>query len=324
MSASAAGSEHAPPSAPARQPGSSAVVGVSQPVYPVPTDPELVRRHAEMARVLDVVDRAGVRVMLGGNIVFPVNGLGEAPVRAAFNLVVDPARCRELLVALGADGWRQARVRWFGVLPPAVFALHEPQSNTLLNLFPLIPGFFTDPQTVFERAWAHSGRLHIFGRDVATVDRLLTMVLSVHDNLGPRASAPKPESQTGALIDRFAALITNAELERLPPLVRSVGGEGVMRRLFAGLGLPPAPTRMPSRSYTDLRWGIPRAGATARLGLRAIETSPGFPGAVSRDVWLARRWVLPRLLWEVPRALAFVVRARRARRRLMREALGAT
>ncbi len=301
-----------------------AAAGVRQRVFPTPTDPSVARRHAQMGEVISLIDGLGVRVLLAGNIVFPANGLGSPPVRDAFNLIVDPARCHELLVELGARGWGAARVRWFGLLPPAVFALHERESNTLLNLFPLVPGFFTDPQTVFEHAWSRHGELRIFGRDVPTVDRLLTMVLSVHDNLGPRAAAPKAESQTGALIDRFAALITNDELERLPRLVRGVGGEGVMRRLFAGLGLPPVPTRLPSRHYADLRWGVPGSGITGRLLLRAVETSPGHPGGISRDVWAARRWVLPRATVEIPRIAGLVMRAHRERRHRLREALAAT
>lgn len=271
-----------------------------------------------MTTVVDLLDERGLRALLAGNIIFPANGLGAPEVRPAFNLVVDPARCLELAEALLARGWVAAPVRWFGVLPPAVIALQEPRTGTLLNLFPLIPGFFTDPQTVFEHAWRYHGEMLVFDRRVAIVDRLLTMVLSVHDNLGPRAAAPRPESETGPLIDRFAALITNEELERLPRLVRGVGAEGVMRRLFDGLGLPAAATRLPSRNYARARFGIPGAGVLSRLLLRAIESSPGYPGHVTRDVVLARRWILPRLHREIPDAVAYVARARRVRRRLLR------
>lgn len=286
--------------------------------YPEPDTAELTTRHACMTTVVDLIDELGIRALLAGNIVFPPNGLGAPELRAAFNLIVDPATCLELAEALLARGWAAAPVRWFGILPPAVIALHEPRSGTLLNLFPLIPGFFTDPQTVFEHAWGYRGEMIVFDRRVPITDRLLTMVLSVHDNLGPRAAAPRPESETGPLIDRFAALITNDELERLPRLVRGVGAEGVMRRLFDGLGLPPAATRLPSRNYARARYGIPGAGVLARLLLRAIESSPGYPGLVTRDVWLARKWILPRLPSELGGAVVFIARARRARRRLLR------
>lgn len=286
--------------------------------YPEPDTAELTTRHACMTTVVDLIDELGIRALLAGNIVFPPNGLGAPELRAAFNLIVDPATCLDLAEALLARGWAAAPVRWFGILPPAVIALHEPRSGTLLNLFPLIPGFFTDPQTVFEHAWGYRGEMIVFDRRVPITDRLLTMVLSVHDNLGPRAAAPRPESETGPLIDRFAALITNDELERLPRLVRGVGAEGVMRRLFDGLGLPPAATRLPSRNYARARYGIPGAGVLARLLLRAIESSPGYPGLVTRDVWLARKWILPRLPSELGGAVVFIARARRARRRLLR------
>lgn len=284
--------------------------------------PELHARHAEMQRVLETADRLGARVLLAGSIVFPLNGLGAVPPRAAFNLIIDPECVDVLLPALGAQGWQPARVRWFSLLPPAAVALHRPESDTLLNLFPIIPGFFTAPQAVFEHAWRHRNSMRVFEREVPTVDRLLTMVLSVHDNLGPRAAAPSKESMTGELIDRFAALITNDELERFPRLVRGVGAEGVMRRLFAGLGLSPAATRLPSRCYADARWGIPGGGIPGRLLLRAIESSPGHPGILTRDVRIARRWITPRLLVELPRLTVFVLRARRARRQRLREALG--
>ena len=254
--------------------------------YPEPESAELRARHASMTSVIDLMDALGVRAMLAGDIVFPANRLGAPAPRAAFNLVVDPATCRDLAAALLARDWVRGRVRWFGVLPPAVIALQEPTTGTLLNLFPLIPGFFTDPQTVFEHAWGFRGEMMIFDRRVPIVDRLLTMVLAVHDNLGPRVAAPPLESETGPLIDRFASLITNGELERLPRLVRGVGAEGVMRRLFRGLGLPSAQTRLPSRNYA-----------------------------------LARRWVAPRLLPELVRVAVFVTRARRASRQLLRSGL---
>jgi len=290
--------------------------------YPEPDTAELATRHACMTTVFALIDDLGIRAMLAGNIVFPANGLGAPELRPAFNLIVDPSTCRPLAAELIARGWVPARVRWFGVLPPAVFALQEPRTGTLLNLFPLIPGFFTDPQTVFEHAWGFRGEMIIFDRRVPIVDRLLTMVLSVHDNLGPRAAAPPAESETGPLIDRFAALITNDELERLPRLVRGVGAEGVMRRLFDGLALPPGSTRLPSRNYADARYGIPGATVTGRLLLRAIESSPGYTGHVARDVWRARWHVAPRLLPELGRLVSFVLRARRERRRLLRSGLG--
>lgn len=286
--------------------------------YPEPDTVELAERHACMTTVIDLIDELGIRALLAGNIVFPPNGLGAPELRAAFNLLVDPATCLELAEALLARGWVAARVRWFGILPPAAISLQHPRSGTLLNLFPLVPGFFTDLQTVFEHAWGYRGEMIVFDRRVPITDRLLTMVLSVHDNLGPRAAAPRPESETGPLIDRFAALITNDELERLPRLVRGVGAEGVMRRLFDGLGLPAVPTRLPSRNYARARYGIPGAGVLSRLLLRAIESSPGYPGLVTRDVWLARKWILPRLPTEIAGAIVFIARARRARRRLLR------
>lgn len=277
--------------------------------------------YASVSRVLDLCERLGVRVMIAGNLAFPANGLGSPELRPAVNLIVDPSRCHDLVAALRASGWGEAEVRAGGLLPPAVAALEESESGTLLNLFPLIPGFFVDPQKTFEHAWRRHSSMRAFGRVVAITDRLLTMVLSVQDNLGPRAAAPPAESETGPLIDRFAALVTNDELERLPALIRGYGAEGVMRRLFAGLGLAPAPTRLPSQPYADHRFGIPGAGIGARVLLRALETSPGYPGVVTRDVKAARGWTLVRAPREIVRVGAFVLRARRARRERLRAAL---
>lgn len=290
---------------------------------PEPETEALRERHAHVSRVLDLCERLEVRVLVAGNLAFPANGLGSPELRPAVNLIVDPARCHDLVAALGASGWGEAKVRANGLLPPAVVALEERESGTLLNLFPLIPGFFADPQATFERTWRRRASMRAFGRVVAITDRLLTMVLSVHDNLGPRAAAPPPESETGPLIERFAALVTNDELERLPALVRGYGAEGVMRRLFAGLGLAPAPTRLPSRPYADHRFGIPGAGIGARLLLRALETSPGYPGVVTRDVIAARGWTFARAPRELVTVGALVLRARRARRERLRDALAA-
>lgn len=304
---------------------------------PLPDEPRARRRHEQFGRALALADEHGVRTLLTGFLVFPANGFGSPPLRPAANVVVDPATHPRLVAALGAEGWRPARTRGRGtILPPAIIALEEPGSGAALNLIPIIPGFFSDPQRVFEHAWRRRGRMLVFGRETAITDRLLTMMLSVHDAAGPRANAPRPESETAALIDRYRAVMTNDELEELPALVRRYRAEGVMRRLLGGLGLPASPTRMPSPRYAERRFGAtmstapgaaPGAPASsavhvgARLLLRSLETSPGYPGGVARDVLAARRWFTPRAVPESLRLAAFVASAHRARRIRVRRML---
>ncbi len=300
---------------------------------PLPDEPRARARHEQFGRAFDLADEHGVRALLTGFLVFPANGFGSPPLRPAANVVVDPAAHPRLVAALGAEGWRPARTRGRGtILPPAIIALEEPASGAALNLIPLIPGFFSDPQRVFEHAWRRRGRMLVFGRETAITDRLLTMMLSVHDAAGPRANAPRPESETAALIDRYRAVMTNDELEELPALVRRYRAEGVMRRLLGGLGLPASPTRMPSPRYAERRFGAvtsttPGGAASsavhvgARLLLRSLETSPGYPGGVARDVMAARRWFTPRAVPESVRLAAFVAMAHRARRVRVRRML---
>lgn len=290
---------------------------------PMPDDLRERARHEAFRRLLDAADETGSRLLLTGFLVFPANGLGDPPLRPALNAVIDHDACTPLLAALGAEGWRPTRVRGRSLLPPAAAAIEEPVSGAQVNLFPVIPGFFADPRVVFEDAWRRRHRMLVFGREAAITDRVLTMMLAVHDSAGPRANAPRPESETRALLDRFHSVITNDELELLAASVHRYRAEGVMRRLFGGLGLPIPPSRMPTRRYATARLFVDHVGLAGRLLLLSLESSPGYPGEVAADVVAARRRLARRGFAAAAEVPALLVRARRARRARLRALLAA-
>ncbi len=277
--------------------------------------------RAAVRTVLDHAERLGVRSIIAGGPVFVLHGLISPRPAPAANLVIDPAGETALLGALGAEGWVPASIRPF-LAPGGALGLRHVPSGALLNLYPLLPGFSVHPAVAFEHLWEWRVPMRAYDRDVAAVDRLVTMILAVHDNLGPRAAAPPPESVTAILLEHFLAEITNDELERVPVLIAGLRAEAVMRRFCASLGLPPMAARMPSRAYAQRRWALDEVGHGDRLLLASLDATPGYRGAVQRDVRAARRWMLARAPLELPHLLGTVLGASRRRRRRLREALG--
>lgn len=277
--------------------------------------------RAAVRGVLDQAARLGVRALMAGGPVFVVHGLISPRPSPSTNLIIDPAGETALLGALGADGWAPAPVRP-SLAPGGALGLRHGPSGALLNLYPLLPGFGVHPAVVFEHLWKWRVPMRAFDRDGHAVDRLVTMILAVHDNLGPRAAAPPPESVTAFLIDHFLAEISNDELERLPVLIDGLGAQAVMRRFCDALGLPPMAARMPSRAYAAQRWARDDVDPGDRLLLASLDATPGYRGAVQRDVRWARRWMLARGPFAVPHLLGTLLGASRRRRRRLRDALG--
>ena len=79
---------------------------------------------------------------------------------------------------------------------------------------------------------------------------------------------------------------------------------------------------MPSRAYAAQRWARDDVDPGDRLLLASLDATPGYRGAVQRDVRWARRWMLARGPFAVPHLLGTLLGASRRRRRRLRDALG--
>ncbi len=289
------------------------------PEYAADGDP----RALQFRSVIDAADSVGVRVLMAGGVAYVQLGLISPRQSLALSLIVDPEGVDRLLGALGAAGWVRASGAADPLMPAAVIPLQLADSGARLDLYPIIPGFVHHPSSVFAHLWACAGPIRAFGRDVMAVDRLSMMMLAVHSRLGPRSGGPVLEEYNDFFFQQFAVVITDDERQRLPLLVRSVGGQAIMRPFLDRLGLTSGLARLPSRAYTEARFGVADLGTTARVVIGVWDAPVGQRRRVARDARRATRWVQAHLLTAVPRLMRTLPRARRARRERVERALAA-
>ncbi|MDO9590213.1 MAG: hypothetical protein Q7J04_03615 [Microcella sp.] len=278
-------------------------------------------RAEQFRRVIDAAEGAGVRVMMGGGVAYVQLGLISPRQSLALSLIVDPAGVDTLLATLGRDGWSRTPGAPDPLMPAAVIPLQHDASKARLDLYPLIPGFVNHPVAVFTHLWACNVSIRAFGREVVAVDRLTTMMLAVHSRLGPRSGGPILDEYTDFFFRQFAVVITDAERRRLPLLVRSVGGQAVMRPFLERLGLPSGLARLPSPAYTAARFGVPDLGTAARVLIGIWDAPLGQRRRVARDARRAAQWFWAHLLTAAPRLVRSLPRARRERRARVERAL---
>ena len=287
------------------------------PEYAVDGDP----RAVQFREVVDAADAVGARVLMGGGVAYVQLGLISPRQSRALSLIVDPDSVDALLAALGRGGWVRAVGAPDPLMPAAVLPLQHAVSGARLDLYPLIPGFVHHPSSVFAQLWACGGPIRAFGREVMAVDRLSMMMLAVHSRLGPRSGGPVLEEYTDFFFQQFAVVITAEERQRLPLLVRAVGGQAVMRPFLERLGLPSGQARLPSAAYTVARFGLAGLGTAARVLIGVWDAPVGQRRRVARDTRRASRWVWAHLLTAAPALLRQLPQARRARRARLERAL---
>ena len=289
------------------------------PAYAHEGDP----RAAEFRGVFDRADEVGARTLMGGGVAYVQLGLISPRQSTALSLIVDPERVDVLLAALGRSGWRRAADAIDPIMPPAVIPLEHGATLARLDLYPIIPGFLHHPSSVFAHLWSIAAPIRAFGREVMAFDRLSMMMMAVHSRLGPRSGGPVFDEYTDFFFQQFAVVITDDERRRLPLLVRSVGGQAIMRPFLDRLGLPSGLARVPSVAYTEARFGMAGLGTAARVLIGVWDAPIGQRRRVARDARRASRWVGANLVWAAPRLRRALPRARRERRSRVEEALAA-
>ncbi|MGC4110481.1 MAG: nucleotidyltransferase family protein [Nocardioides sp.] len=196
---------------------------------------------------------------------------------------VDPGRRERLAARLTELGWVDERP----YTSPTVLPLHSlthrhPSWACELDLHDRFPGFFADPQEVFERLWERRVTVQVAGREIDCPDPAAhALVLALHSLRDPD-DVGKVADLT-ALVDRIRDRYDEAALRDLAELAHALGA---------------ADTAAP---YLD-RLGAPEVGRGTLQGadLRAWEMRTGSDSSVAG--WLdelrrrpKRQW--PRFLW---------------------------
>lgn len=236
------------------------------------------------ALVNRVAEDVGVRVLFIKGPVAREQGLREKQGSVDVDVMVDPTQRAELVRALAGLGWVDDNPH----TSPRVLALHSwtyrhPRWPCELDVHDRFPGFFADPQTVFEALWARRTPATVAAQGLPAPDAAgHTLILALHALRDPHRAQHR--AALDDLVATAAGRFDQAGLADLSSLAYTLGAADTAAPFLSRLGAPAV--------------GV---GTTSAQDLRAwrLRTIEGDTTAVS---WVEelRRLPLrsrPRFLW---------------------------
>lgn len=165
-------------------------------------------------------------------------GLREPRGSLDVDALVDPARRHLLIAGLTDLGW----VDEHPYTSPTVLPMHSTTHRHRrwpceLDLHDRFPGFFADPQDVFERLWARRATVTVAAHEIPCPDPAgQALVLALHALRDPADESKARE--LAALVERVRASSTDASLRDLAQLARSLGAADTAAPFLDRLGAP--------------------------------------------------------------------------------------
>jgi hypothetical protein len=262
----------------------------------------LIRESKDLIaiNVIELCRDLHIRAMLGGGPVLNANGLLTPHVSTSAAILVDPASFRHLRAALFEAGWRNARpLRRFRILPAARVMLRHPDELAGLNLYPVIPGFFADPEETFDLIWERHKVVPLRGHTVRALGRINSAILASHDGLDGRST--RARSNFDYFVEQFSRLLDDRERKVTVDMIRKMGGCAEMNRLIRALGEEPCEFSLPSIGYTQWRLQISEPTDQMRRALALLELGPD-----GRKLLYASKSGRPRSLRDVLVSILFL------------------
>jgi hypothetical protein len=191
--------------------------------------------HALLARVAADSD---VRLLFIKGPAASIQELRSPRTSVDVDALVDPAR-RALLAARLSDlGWVDERP----YTSPTVLPMHSlthrhPSWACELDLHDRFPGFFAEPQDVFERLWARRTTVEVAGREIACPDRGgHTLVLALHALRDPHD--PGKADELTELVERIRTGTGPDALRDLAELAHDLGAADTTAPFLDRVGAP--------------------------------------------------------------------------------------
>jgi hypothetical protein len=235
----------------------------------------LIRESKDLIAI-DVIELCRdlhIRAMLGGGPVLNANGLLTPAVSKNAAIVVDPASFRHLRSALLGLGWRELRPpRRLRILPAARLVLAHPDELAGLTVYPVIPGFFADPEETFDLVWERHKEVPLRGHVVRALGRVNSAILASHDGLDGRST--RARSNFDYFVAQFSKVLTDRDRAIAVDLIRKMGGCAEMNRLIVAMGETPCDFTLPSIGYAQWRLSIPDPTEQMRRALALLELGP--------------------------------------------------
>ena len=235
----------------------------------------LIRESKDLIaiEVIELCRDLHIRAMLGGGPVLNVHGLIAPRVSQFASIVVDPASIRHLRSALLGLGWHDENPRdSFRLLPSARLVMRRSSEPAGLILYSVIPGFFADPEAVFDMVWERHKEVPLRGHTVRALGRINSAILASHDGLDGRAS--RARSNFDYFVQQFSRLLSPRDRAVAVELIRKMGGCAEMNRLIVALGETPCEFTLPSVGYAQWRLSIAEPTEQMRRALALLELGP--------------------------------------------------
>lgn len=272
----------------------------------------LIRESKDLIaiNVIELCKQLHIRAMLGGGPVLIANGLLTPQVSTTASILVDPASFRHLRTALLAEGWLTTPPGRRRILPSARLSLWHPDEPAKLAVYAVIPGFFNDPEAVFDLIWERHKEVPLRGSTVRALGRINSAILASHDGLDGRLS--RARSNFDYFVEQFSRLLDARERAITVDLIRKMGGCAEMHRLIVALGETPCAPSLPSVAYAQWRLQVPEPTEEMRWMLALLELdADGRRLLRSRDS--APRSVRQRVrsILRLPRTIITILGARR-------------
>jgi len=247
--------------------------------------------HALVARAARDHD---VRVLFIKGPVAAEQGLRPVRPSVDVDVLVDPMR-RGLLAAVLDDlGWVDENPYLSPTVLPQHSLTHRHESWPCeLDLHDRFPGFFADPQAVFETLWPRRTTVRVAGQDISAPDRVgHALVLALHSLRDPHEASRQVDLHD--LEQRLDGDLTADDLRDLAVLARTLGAADTAAPFLRALGA--SPIGLGSTSAADLRaWRLRTepSDTTAVSWVEELRHLP--PRAWPRYLWYAA-WLSEREL----------------------------
>ncbi|HEY3529238.1 MAG TPA: glycosyltransferase family 4 protein [Nocardioides sp.] len=226
----------------------------------------------------------GVRVLFIKGPVADQQGLRTRHVSVDVDVMVDPAQRDLLGDGLSSLGWADEDPHTSPrVLPLHSWTYRHPQWPCELDVHDRFPGFFAEPQTVFDTLWARRTEASIATRTVPTPDVAgHTLILALHALRDPDRSFHR--SALDDVLGKAGSRFDESGLVDLATLAHALGAADTAAPFLSRLGAPPV--GVGTTSEADLRvWNLRTMGG-GRAAVSWVEE-------LRRRPWRAR----PQFIW---------------------------
>ncbi|WP_125037460.1 nucleotidyltransferase family protein [Nocardioides sp. LS1] len=175
---------------------------------------------------------AGVRALAIKGPALELQGLRGGHVSSDVDIWVDPATCEDFRRRMASLGWIvRIPPTSAQILPLHSVAVAHERWPCEVDIHDRYPGFFADPQAVFEVLWQRRHSVHLAGASLWVPDRLAHALVAALHSLRDSRSADLE------MLIRVLQDLSDAEKRELQELSERTGSSAVLAEVLTDLGI---------------------------------------------------------------------------------------